>query len=201
MIDEGYTKYHCDWRPGPPPSADVVAGLNAWRTRLYDAGLVGHYAEHRVGYGNVSIREPRSTCFIISGTQTGHIPVTDEHHYSRVTGWDIDANRVSCEGPVAASSEALTHAVMYAIDGHIGAVVHVHHDDLWQELVDRLPTTARDVSYGTADMARELERLYRQTDFAADGVAVMGGHEAGLLAVGESISVAAERIFRWYERA
>jgi L-ribulose-5-phosphate 4-epimerase len=199
MIDEGYTKYQCDWRLAPAPPAALVAELNAWRNRLYAAGLVGYYAQHGVGYGNVSMREPGTGCFIVSGTQTGDVATTDENHYSRVTAWDVDANRVSCEGPVAASSEAMTHAILYTLDDRIAAVVHVHDDALWHELIDRLPTTDRDVSYGTPEMARELERLYRQTAFAADGVAVMGGHEAGLLAIGDSISAASQRILRWRE--
>ena len=194
MIDEGYTKYECEWAPGPAPAAELVAELNAWRNRLYEAGLIGYYAKYRVGYGNVSIRLSASGIFLISGTQTGHFPVTDENHYSRVTGFDIDANRVRCEGPVQASSEALTHAAVYALDPAIGAVVHVHDAELWKTLINRCPTTASDVSYGTPGMARELVRLYRATSFARDGIAVMGGHDEGLLSIGQTIEQAAERI-------
>jgi ribulose-5-phosphate 4-epimerase/fuculose-1-phosphate aldolase len=197
MIDEGYTKYECDWRHGPALPADAIAELNDWRNRLHEQGLIGYYPEHRVGFGNVSIREGDSSAFIISGTQTGHIETTDERHYARVIGCDIEANRVLCEGPVQASSEALTHAAIYALDPGIRAVAHVHDAALWDELIDRLPTTSREISYGTPEMAREFRRLYAETDFPARGVAVMGGHEEGLVAFGRDIEEACRRILRY----
>ena len=196
MMDEGYTKYQCDWRQAPALPADSVAELNAWRNRLHEQGLIGYYPQHRVGFGNVSIREGDSGAFIISGTQTGHIETTDERHYARVTRCDIEANRVYCEGPVQASSEALTHAAIYALEPGIRAVVHVHDAALWHALVDRIPTTASEIGYGTPEMALEFGRLYAQTAFAEQGVAVMGGHEEGLVAFGEDIEQAARRILR-----
>ncbi|MBL39458.1 MAG: rRNA adenine methyltransferase [Xanthomonadales bacterium] len=193
MIDEGYTKYQCAWRRGQALAAETVAELDACRNRLFDAGLVGHYAQHDVGFGNLSIRCPDSG-FIISGTQTGHIARTDARHWSRVIACDIDANRVTCEGPVQASSEALTHAAIYELDPAIGAIAHVHSGELWRRLIDRIPTTSRDVPYGTPEMAREFARLYRETDLAESRVAVMGGHDEGLVAFGRDIGEATERV-------
>jgi ribulose-5-phosphate 4-epimerase/fuculose-1-phosphate aldolase len=194
MIDEGYIKYRCEWREAPALPEELVTDLNAWRNRLFDAGLIGYYEEHRVGYGNVSIRDGDG--FIISGTQTGHIERTDETHYARVTTADIDANRVVCVGPVKASSEALTHAAIYALDPAIGAVVHVHDAVLWQTLIDEVPTTSPEVAFGTPEMAREFVRLYGETEFARDGIAIMAGHEDGIVSFGAGISDAAERILR-----
>lgn len=194
MIDEGYTKYECDWQQTPALPVESVAELNAWRNRLHEQGLIGYYPEHRVGFGNVSILEGDSGAFIISGTQTGHIETTDERHYARVIGCDIDANRLYCEGPVQASSEALTHAAIYALDSRIRAVVHVHDAGLWRALIDRVPTTCREISYGTPEMALEFRRLYAETDFAEQGFAIMAGHEEGIVAFGEDIGQAAQRI-------
>ena len=194
MIDEGYTKYECEWLHAPALPVQAITELNAWRNRLYDEGLIGYYAEHGVGFGNVSIRERGAGEFIISGTQTGHIPRTDEHHYARVTRCEIEANRVHCEGPVQASSEALTHAAIYALDPAIRAVVHVHDAALWNELIDKVPTTSRDVSYGTPEMALEFRRLYEDTDFAEQGIAIMGGHEEGIVSFGCDVEQAAHRI-------
>jgi len=196
VIDEGYTKYECEWRQAPTLPAATVAELNAWRNRLHHKGLIGYYAEHGVGFGNVSIREGESQRFIISGTQTGHIPHTDEQHYALVTACDIDANHVACEGPVQASSEALTHAAIYALHPDIRSVVHVHDAGLWRELIDRVPTTSRDVAFGTPEMAREFQRLYAETDFAERGIAVMGGHDEGIVTFGVGIEQAARRILR-----
>ena len=201
MIDEGYTKYECNWRRAPALSAEAVEELNAWRNRLYELGFIGYYPEHGVGFGNVSIREGDSDVFIISGTQTGQIAITDERHYARVVGCDIEANRVRCEGPVQASSEALTHAAIYALEAGIRAVVHIHAAAMWRQLINEIPTTSRHVSYGTPEMAREFRRLYEETDFAERGVAVMGGHEEGLVSFGRDIEQAAHRILRLRVRA
>jgi L-ribulose-5-phosphate 4-epimerase len=196
VIDEGYTKYECEWRQAPALPANAIAELNAWRNRLHDQGLIGYYPQHGVGFGNVSIREGDSDIFVISGTQTGDIARTDERHYARVTRCNIEANRVYCEGPVQASSEALTHAAIYALDPGINAVVHVHDALLWNQLIDTIPTTSPQISYGTPEMALEFRRLYDETDFAEQGIAVMGGHEEGIISFGLDIEQAAQRILQ-----
>jgi len=193
MIDEGYTKYQCDWRRGPPLFDETIAELNACRNQLFDAGLVGYYEQHDVGFGNLSTRGPDGG-FIISGTQTGHLERTDARHWSLVIGYDIDTNRVTCEGPVQASSEALTHAAIYELDDAVGAIAHVHSAELWNRLIDRIPTTSPDVPYGTPEMAREFSRLYRETDLATSGIAVMAGHDEGLVAFGRDIGEASDRL-------
>lgn len=193
-IDEGYIKFESDWTPGPAADSDVVALLDRWRRPLFDAGLIGHYDELGIGYGNLSVRVGGGRQFVISGTQTGRVANTSGEHYARVTDYDIDANRVCSTGPVEASSESLTHAAIYQLDPAINGVVHVHSQPLWQMLLGRLPTTAGDISYGTPEMAHEFERLYRDTDFRSTGVAVMAGHEEGIVAFGGSLEEAAGRL-------
>ncbi len=197
MIDEGYIKYRSDWIPGPAPDKHATDLLNRWRKPLFDAGLIGHYEQQGVGYGNISVRMVNDQ-FVISGTQTGHIEITSAEHYALVTAADIGSNRVTCHGPVQASSEAMTHASLYALCTQINAVVHVHNLSLWERYKDRLPTTRTDVAYGTPDMAREFESLWRDTDFRDQGMAVMAGHAEGLVSIGDSLDQAAERILHLY---
>jgi len=203
VIDEGYTKYQCDWRRAPAMPAGEICDLIEWRNRLYDAGLVGYNEQHGVGFGNLSIRvdgdggEIGAAKFIISGTQTGQIPRTNEAHYSRVTACDIDGNHVACEGPVQASSEALTHAALYQLDSGICAIAHVHSGILWRNLMHEVPTTGEGVRYGTPEMAREFLRLYRETNLPDVGIAVMAGHDEGIVAFGRSLEQAAQRILRF----
>jgi len=195
-IDEGYVKYVSHWTPGPPVGASAADALDAWRRPLFDAGLIGHYADLGIGFGNLSMRYGAPGQFLISGTQTGHLHETTGAHYALVTACDVEANSVACEGPVQASSEAMTHAAVYALDPGIGAVVHVHNRTMWARYRDRLPTTADDIEYGTPEMAREFARLYAETDFPASGVAVMAGHEEGLIGFGTTLEEAATRMLR-----
>lgn len=192
-IDEGYIKFQSNWVPGPAPAAAAVDRLERWRRPLFDEGLIGHYEDLGVGYGNISIRLDGNQ-FVISGTQTGHLAETTGEHYALVTDYDIAANRVSSTGKVQASSESLTHAAIYELDQRINAVVHVHSGNLWHTFRDQLPTTSPDISYGTPEMAEEFRRLFRTTDFAAMGIAVMGGHEEGILSFGDTLEEAAVRV-------
>lgn len=194
MIDEGYIKFQIDWTPAPPLSLAEIASLNRWRMRLFDAGLIGHYESLGVGFGNVSARIGDSARFVISATQTGHVAKTGPEHYALVTDYDIELNRVVCRGPRQASSESMTHAAIYARDPSTRAVVHVHEEAVWSRSRNSIPTTRPEAAYGTPEMARELARLYDETDFAALGVAAMAGHEAGLIAIGADIADAATRI-------
>jgi ribulose-5-phosphate 4-epimerase/fuculose-1-phosphate aldolase len=193
-IDEGYTKFTVDWTRGDPAEFDEVDELCRWRKPLFDAGLIGFYAHIGVGFGNISMRIGTGTEFLISGTQTGHLAVVGPEHFALVTNADIPRNRVACSGAIQASSESMTHAVLYAIDATINAVVHVHSDRLWTKLHQVIPTTADEVAYGTPEMAAEFARPYRDSSLRSSGVAVMGGHESGLISIGRSMAEAATRI-------
>lgn len=198
MIDEGYTKYRVDWRESSPIEHPAIAQLAHWRSPLFASGLIGLYADVGIGYGNISARVNDIGLFIISGTQTGHLAHTDNRHYALVTVADIRENRVVCRGACQASSETLTHASLYEADASIQSVVHVHHDGLWKRLKNVMPTTGADIAYGTPEMAQEFRRLYDETDFATSGVAVMAGHESGLISIGADMEQAATRVLSLY---
>jgi ribulose-5-phosphate 4-epimerase/fuculose-1-phosphate aldolase len=194
LTDEGYIKFHSCWqRTGPLPAAGLEE-LIRWRRPLFNAGLVGYCDDSGVGYGNISTRTPRGDRFLISGTRTGHLAEVGPQHFALVTAYDIDRNTVWSRGPVEASSESLTHAAIYELDGAIGAVVHVHSAELWVALRASLPETGAGVAYGTPQMAMEFRRLFADTEFAATGVARMAGHEDGLVSTGRTVKEAAERI-------
>jgi len=194
MIDEGYVKFTSHWRNTDALEDAAIELLNRWRRPLYDAGLIGHYEQHGIGFGNLSMRLETDRQFIISGTQTGHLPNPGAEHYALVEDYDIGRNRVYSSGAAEASSESLTHAAIYELDRGIGAVVHVHSVELWAALQDSAATTAAGIAFGTPDMAREFQRLFLETDFAITGIAVMAGHETGLVSIGRDLQQAAERI-------
>ncbi|MEY3442036.1 MAG: hypothetical protein RLZZ519_317 [Bacteroidota bacterium] len=188
MIDEGYVKYACDWQRGPAP--DNIGELVSVRNRLHELGLIGKYEPSGIGFGNVSMRLPDRTGFVISGTATGGIGVADAAHFCLVSAWDIDRNSVACSGPVSASSESLTHAMLYATAPQIQAVLHVHHREFWEKLLEYAPSTKADVAYGTPAMAMEMKRLLIETGFPETQIFAMRGHEEGVLAYGPSLGAA-----------
>jgi len=194
MIDEGAIKFDSHWRKTRALDNPEIKTLNRWRRPLYDAGLIGHYQQHGIGFGNLSIRAGEKGQFIISGSQTGYLPDPGAEHYALVEDYDIDRNRVSSIGACEASSESMTHALIYELDPEIGAIVHVHSEQLWAELMGSVATTDAEVAYGTPEMAREFRRLFRETDFQNTGIAVMAGHDSGLISTGSNLQQAAERI-------
>ncbi len=183
MIEEGVIKFQCEWVKKAPPLWEEIRGIEGWRRELYERGLIGVYP-NGIAFGNVSGRACRHEGFIISGTQTGGRRRLGVEHYTRVTQYDFGRNTIVCEGPVKASSESLTHAMVYEMDRSIEAVIHVHSRALWRRLMHKVPTTAKHVSYGTPEMAGEVERLYRAGRLRAKRIFVMGGHEEGIVSFG-----------------
>lgn len=197
MRDEGVIKFECAWNSGPLPGFSTLPELFEFRNRLFDEGLIGVYPDG-IGFGNISVRvssEPPQ--FLISASQTGHIAQAHADHFSLVTQFDVQHNRVECLGPIKASSESLTHAMIYEIFPQTQAVIHVHSNFNWQRLQGVIPTSAANVPYGTPEMALEVQRLAREESLGHKGIFVMAGHEDGILSFGESLSEAHAVLRRW----
>lgn len=206
MIDEGYIKYRCDWGQKSALPWDLVSTLTHYRDLLFNLGLIGQYP-NGVGFGNISQRVfQQSSAFIISGTQTGHLPTLTPEHYATVTAFDLDRNWLACSGAIRASSEALTHAVIYQLSPEAQAIIHVHHAGLWQTLMHQVPTTAATVPYGTPEMAREMARLLgssasRTASSSRSQTLVMAGHEEGLITFGDTLSDAYTVLIAHYQKS
>ena len=188
MIDEGYIKFQCHWIKAPPLRASQLKALQYWRAKLFALGLIGAY-ENGIGYGNISERNAADQ-FIISGSATGNLAKMVASHYAKVTQFDLESNALTCEGPVKASSESMTHGALYRLDSQIGAVIHVHHLQLWNELLDKVPTSDKEVPYGTPEMALEIVRLFNETDLPQKRILAMAGHREGIVTFGEDLNEA-----------
>jgi len=195
MQEEGVIKFDLRYMYAAPETMAPPAALNVWRNRLWDLQLIGQQAGRYggLGYGNVSRRTeaPEITAirreFIISGSQTGGLARLDARHYSLVTDWDVQRNRVIARGPVRPSSEALTHGALYDQHDDIRVVFHVHSPAIWRA-AERLGLIRSDpaVAYGTPEMAHEIVHLFRDADISRAALFVMGGHEDGVIAFGTS---------------
>ncbi len=194
VTEEGYTKFTCRFRKSKALSHSVIKELDLYRQKLYDRSLIGAYS-NKVGYGNISIRKDGN--LIITGSTTGNHAHLSAKHYSKVTSFDIERNQVQCTGAIPASSETMTHAALYECSREIGAVIHVHSLEMWKKYKGRLPTTSESAAYGTPEIAREVQRLYRQTSFSERKVAVLGGHKEGLVAFGKNLEDAYQALISY----
>lgn len=204
-MEEGVIKFKLDFSRAGPVDMQPLADLNHWRTILWQQALIGQDPARYEGYGfgNVSqrigdddaVRGKR--CFVISGTQTGHLPELDNTHYTVVKSYDAASNAVSATGPIKPSSESLTHGMIYDLDNAIRIVLHVHSPDIWLA-ADSLgiPVTDSTVPYGTPQMAAEVQRLFKETDVHERKIFSMGGHEDGVVSFGTSAEEAGEILLR-----
>lgn len=195
---EGYIKFIVNWtKSGPLISSSELEKLNTWREILYNLGMVGADNEG-IGFGNLSIRKAGTGHFYITGSATGSLKKLGSDHYCLVTGFNLDENTLKCAGPIKASSESMSHAAIYSEFPGAGGVIHIHHNKFWRSLVNRVPTTAKDVEYGTPEIAREIIRLLREPGTLEGRIIAMGGHADGIIVFGRDIDDAGRYLLSYY---
>jgi ribulose-5-phosphate 4-epimerase/fuculose-1-phosphate aldolase len=190
---------------------EAARTLSAWRQVLAHLRLLGRDPARYegLGYGNVSARigpfggVPRGRRrFLVTGTQTAGIAHLTLREFCVVERWDIARNTVESTGLVEPSSESLTHAALYDASPAIRVVLHAHAPEIWQRArALGLPLTEPSALNGTPAMAEEVHRLYRAGTLASTRIAVMGGHEDGVIAFGASASEAGEVLVSTLARA
>lgn len=195
VTEEGYIKFECHFNKTKPILKSKINELNLYRQKLYDINLIGAYP-NKVGFGNISIKDNNK--IIISGSTTGNFKKLNEEHYSVVEKYDIHKNKLFCKGSIKASSESMTHAAIYECDKNINAVIHIHSLKMWNKYLDKLPTTSINATYGTPEIAFEIQRLFHQTDFKDKKIAILGGHKEGIIAFGKNLKEAYETIIKYY---
>ncbi|MBK8345776.1 MAG: class II aldolase/adducin family protein [Bacteroidetes bacterium] len=194
--DDGYVKYKMNWLETTEPLV-LPEGLLTYRNKLVELGLIGVYPD-QIGFGNISSRVSGNV-FIISGTQTGQIKIANEMHFSQVNIVDRKTNSLYCAGPVAASSEAMTHAAIYAADAEINAVIHVHHFALWEKLKNIEATIPENIAYGTIEMAAAMENMVGEIlAQQAQKLIITAGHAEGIFTFGENLDVAYNTLMQFY---
>lgn len=196
----GIVKFNCHWsQSGPVISDEQYEIINSWREILFNMDLIGAY-ENGVGFGNISMRIGKTHQFIITGSSTGEIPELEPGHYVKVNSFNIDDNAVQCVGPLKASSESLTHAAIYLADPGVNAVVHVHSIELWNELIHKVPTTNPGMDYGTIDLAKDILRLFRDSDVYEKRIIIMAGDRAGILTFGHDMDEAVNVLMEYLRK-
>ncbi len=205
MSQEGVIKFQLEYQKSGPVLAATICELNAWRKILHRLGLIGRDpARYQgCGFGNISQRigpfgvPGEARRFIISGTQTGGLAELTGEHYTIVQRCQAERNRVIAEGPIAPSSEALTHGTVYGLDDSLRFVMHVHSPEIWNNAEKlAIPVTRSEVSYGTPEMAKEVCRLLNDADNWEKRIFAMGGHRDGIVSFGESAEEAGGILIR-----
>ncbi|MBC7713476.1 MAG: class II aldolase/adducin family protein [Rhizobacter sp.] len=198
VIDDGVIKYDrtnfslCDsLRP------EEYQELEYWRKKLYKLNLIGEYPEAQIGFGNMSVIQNYSEFFqsshpqfVITGTQTGKYADLNGKQYTRVLDYNISELKIKMMGAIEASSEALTHAAIYAANSKIKSVFHIHSTKIWQKMIeDQSDHTCATIPYGTVEMALATQKCIAGKN---SGVFCMRGHEDGVVIYGSSMQEAGD---------
>jgi len=206
VIDDGVIKYdRSNFTQCPPLNISEYSCLELWRKELFKLNLIGEYPIDQVGFGNISefkdyqqFHQSSHPQFLITGTQTGKYPDLDGRFYTRVLDYDIEDLKIKVMGPVEASSEALTHAAIYAGNKNIMAIFHIHSAKIWNGMInDNSEHTSKTIPYGTVEMARATQNCINHKDF---GSFCMHGHEDGVVAYGRSLDEAGKIILKLYKK-
>ncbi len=206
--DEGVIKFNASHEERELESSrygEVACQLVAWRSIMMQTGLVGQDPNRYggAGYGNVSARVGAPSAplgerpFLVSGTQTGGLPCVSLDDFALVKEYNYLRNSVESAGLTQPSSEAMTHGAIYDLSSTIRFVFHGHCPTIWsQATLLGIPQTDPAVAYGTPDMAREVQRLYRESPLPNKRVLSMGGHEDGIVVFGRSPHEAGSALMR-----
>lgn len=197
-MDEGYIKFQAQWTRSQPLAQGLLQDITYWRDLLYQKKLIGVY-DNGIGYGNISQCWNGTDRFVISGSATGHLQTLTAEHFTLVAKVNIDQNTVWCEGPIIASSETMSHAVIYQTCPEVNGVIHVHHTELWKKLLHQVPTTIASATYGSPEMAHAIIELLQTSDLRQTKIFVMEGHPEGIFAFGESLAEAGEILIRHFD--
>ncbi|MCK9608118.1 MAG: class II aldolase/adducin family protein [Methylomonas sp.] len=195
---EGVIKYRLEHHQSELlPSIDI-GPINGWRGLFFRLGIIGQKPEkyHGLGYGNISQRlTPGRNSFLISATQTGHLACLNREHFAIVETASAKLNTIRSRGPSRPSSEALTHASIYALAPEAQAVIHVHCPEIWRHThrLD-LPYTRAEIAYGSIEMTEAVEQLFNSGQLNNLPIFSMLGHEDGIVAFGDSLASAAQTL-------
>lgn len=196
-VDDGVIKYdRSNFSLSTTLPTDEYQELEYWRKKLYDLNLIGEYPIDRVGFGNISQKKDYRHFFtgplpqfLISGTQTGKYPDLTGDHYTRVINFNLEEQKIFANGPLEASSEALTHAAIYLSNPKIEAIMHIHSATMWKKIIDqkKYPMTSSNIPYGTKEMA---EAVFQITSTSPCGIFAMAGHTDGIVTYGRNLNEA-----------
>ena len=208
MGSEGVVKYRNEIVDRKIEIPDITE-LNLWRGILRFHKLIGQdknrYSGY--GYGNLSMKLTKDELpenkrsFVITGSQTGDLEHLTEDNYAVVLEYYPQKNFiVTQEGKAKASSESMTHGMVYNLYDDARFVFHVHSLEIWKNREKlKIPTTSKEVEYGTPEMAGEVKRIYYE---AMDkSIFAMGGHEDGIVSFGKTSDKAGCIILNYLEKA
>lgn len=198
---EGVIKYLNQHATGNLPESIDIDAINQWFVECRKRNLIGQNTTRYGGYAYGNISQRNETGFIISGTQTGGLKRLSPQQIALVLNVDVENNKVLSEGPIAPSSETMTHGQIYQTCPQASFVIHIHDPIIWKKAqLLQLPTTAPDIEFGTIEMANAVNQLLIDTGDLPAAFAMLG-HEDGIIVYGSSPDQCGKKLLQLYQQA
>jgi L-ribulose-5-phosphate 4-epimerase len=187
-MSEGVIKFKIkEWNKTSALDENLWLELEALRSKLYSLKLIGFDEKLKIGYGNISKRIDEKS-FVITASQTGHLPKLDGNGYCIIREADLDKNSVIGEGAGNPSSES------------INSVIHVHSDKMWKMMIDKgFSSTPPEAEYGSLLLSEKIGDIVKNLSMGKPLSIVMKGHENGIIIAGSTLNNALRYIFELYE--
>lgn len=205
-LDEGVIKFDfSSYKETESVKYDDYLAIEPTRKKMYELKLIGFYEDHKVGYGNISLKlnlndlfNSNLSQFIISGTQTGHISDLSPKHYTYIVDYSLSTNAATSVGPILPSSESLTHAAIYDSDSAINAIIHIHNKEIWSGMISSNELfTPASIPYGTVAIANSVKELIKNNPGKSFA---MAGHEDGVIIYGRNMDEACQKTTELYKK-
>lgn len=197
---EGVIKFKFNLKVAPSIEEKLYIKIEKWRAILFKMSLIGEYPREKVGYGNLSTKIDQLTNqFIITGTQTGKYPHLNGSQYTKITKCDPKKMTIDAIGPIAPSSETITHYSIYENCPQVGVVFHVHNKELWNFMLKNdFDKTPEHIDYGTKEMAESVKACIAGKSC---GIFAMAGHNEGIISYGTSAEEAGKIILETLKKS
>lgn len=194
MIDENCDRYSLRYTRTSEIAVKECNKIEKVRSRLYSLGLIGAYCDG-FSFGDISLRYKKKNSFIITSTQTGEFPKLTPNYYSLVKKVDFKKFTTYAIGPAKPSTEAITHACIYALDSQINAVIHIHNEKLWDYMFKNGYLNTKETLYGSYEMYDDIKKMYKDVDPFLNNSFVMKGHYEGIVTFGKTLKDAEKALF------
>lgn len=92
------------------------------------------------------------------------------------------------------------HSAIYLADPGANAVIHVHSIELWKELIYKVPTTDPSMDYGTTGLAKNILKLFEDSDVYEKRIIIMAGDRSGVLTFGNDMDEAVNVLMEYIKK-
>ena len=165
----------------------LLSDLKKWCRIFHEENLAPSYPGG--SSGNLSFRIKNGEIgFIITASHTALKENMSDNDFTEVISYNKSKNTITGKGKREPSSEAVMHFLIYKNRPDINTVLHGHSPDIINHADSlNIPTTEKELPYGTYEIAENALKLIKKSDFI-----ILKNH--GFISLGKTVEEAGNNI-------